>query len=109
MRNHAAWTFFACLLQAAPGDVLFELLASRHLSDFWHKIDCALLDDGVKDLLSRMLHVDPEFRPNAATCLSHPWMQGAVCALGRTLSDLLQMYSVRRVLCRGGPNASGLG
>jgi hypothetical protein len=41
-----------------------------------HKRDAAR---SAKDLISRLLAVDPSARPTASDCLGHPWLRGGGC------------------------------
>ncbi|XP_043244223.1 serine/threonine-protein kinase 33-like [Amphibalanus amphitrite] len=74
-------------------DVLYSIHRHPHLQD-----DPALatVTDGARDLLSRMLHLDPAYRITAAEVVAHPWVTDK-CMQASASQDILTLMKEWRI------------
>jgi calcium/calmodulin-dependent protein kinase I len=68
-------------------------------SPYWDEIS-----DPAKNLISRLLTVDPKQRATSEQVLAHPWVSGKIAKTGNisaTLADRLALMQYKRILRRG--------
>jgi len=65
-------------LRAEPGDKYYKKIWNGDWESFWEVHSDENLSDDFKDLVTKMLHVDPKDRLSLKGIKNHPWYRGKV-------------------------------
>ena len=74
-------------------DVFMKIIKGKYDTNILNKNKCS---EELKDLIKRMLVVDPNQRLKVTDCLEHPWLRKAIEVLGSSRLDQSILTSIRR-------------